>query len=357
MKVLFCWAQPSGYLTACLRELSRRPGLQVRFLGLSPGARDNAPFDRSVVDGIDAELLGPDEAASNAAVRAHVRDAAPDVLVIAGWFHRPYVRLLSDPAYARTPLVLCADTPLRFGWRQRIAPLKIGRLLRRANAIVVPGERAFQAMRYWGVPSRKLRRGMYGFDFERLASVAEARERGAGGWPRRFLFVGRLVASKGVDVLVEAYRHYRSMVPDPWPLTICGTGPLEDRLRGDGIELTGFVQPSELPALFARAGVFVLPSREDPWGVVLGEATAASLPIVCTHECGAAAELVRDRHNGLLVPAGDPDALARALATLHVARAELPVMGRAGRQLASAYSAQRWADRWSAWLEELPSRG
>ena len=65
-----------------------------------------------------------------------------------------------------------------------------------------------------------------------------------------------------------------------------------------GVEMLGFVQPDDLPAVLERAGCLVLPSRFEPWGVVVHEAAAAGLPIVCTPVCGAATRLVLDGYNG-----------------------------------------------------------
>jgi glycosyltransferase involved in cell wall biosynthesis len=185
----------------------------------------------------------------------------------------------------------------------------------------------------------------YGIDFDTFAGPAEARWAAGYEWPRRFLFAGRYVPIKGIDMLVAAYRIYRGAVADPWPLTTCGSGPLKHLLEGvPGVTDRGFVQPVGLPAVFAEAGVFVLPSRLDPWGQVIVEAAASGLPVVCTQACGAAAENVRDYHNGLLVPAVDPGALAQAMIWMHEHYDALPRMGRESQHLAAAYSAQRWAD-------------
>ena len=66
----------------------------------------------------------------------------------------------------------------------------------------------------------------------------------------------------------------------------------------------------------AAADLFVLPSRHEPWGVVVNEALAAGLPVVLSDRVGAAADLLVDGENGRLVPAGDAVALANALEDL-----------------------------------------
>lgn len=79
---------------------------------------------------------------------------------------------------------------------------------------------------------------------------------------------------------------------------------------------TGPVAQRQLPALYASARVFLLPSRWDPWGVVVNEACAAGLPVLITPHAGAAGELVRDGENGRVLPLDLPQWVDAAHALL-----------------------------------------
>lgn len=343
LNLTYCWNGPSAYLAACLAELAGRPGIQARLLTWGPDG--DAPYDMRMLAADHCRILTSAERFDYPVIRDWVAGTKPDMVVFSGWSHRPFVQLTRDSRLRSAKFVMASDAPLRLDFRQWIARLKIGALLRRVDAIVVPGERGFQLMRYWKVPARKVARLVYGIDYDAYAAVADARWSPGYEWPRRFLFVGRYAAIKGIDTLVAAYRIYRQSVRDPWPLTCCGTGPLKSLLENiPGVEDRGFVQPAHLPAEFARAGVFLLPSRLDPWGQVIVEAAASGLPVICTQACGAGAENVRDYHNGILVPAEDTHALAQAMVWMHEHGDLLPRMGRESQHLASAYSAQRWAD-------------
>jgi glycosyltransferase involved in cell wall biosynthesis len=81
-----------------------------------------------------------------------------------------------------------------------------------------------------------------------------------------------------------------------------------------GVHYLGFVQPEQLLELYALAKWTVVPSRREPWGVVVNEALACGCPVIVTDQVGAAADLVEDGVNGRIVPAGSPAALAAALA-------------------------------------------
>jgi len=352
MNITYCWTEPSGYLAACMRELAAREEVSVSLLTWQVAAE--APFDSVMPDGCRTTVLSLAERNDYATVRRLVADTRPDVVFFVGWAHRPYVQLAFDPMFQNVRFVMGADTPIRFDWRQRLALFKIGRLLRKVDAVCVPGERGFQLMRYWDIPGRKIAKLLYGIDYEHFRQYAAERSATGQPWPRRFVYVGRYAPIKGIDVLVEGYRRYREKAANPWPLTVCGEGPLKAVLAGvEGIEDRGFTQPQRLGEVLGESGVFVLPSRLDPWGQAIVEAAAAGLPIVCTQSCGASAEVVRDYHSGLVIPPEDPAALAEAFLWMHDHADRLPAMGVAGQHLAEAYSARRWADNQIALARRL----
>ena len=104
----------------------------------------------------------------------------------------------------------------------------------------------------------------------------------------------------------------------PW-LVLVGDGPDATTLREFAaarslcrVVFAGSRQPRDLPPIYAAADLFVLPSRHEPWGVVVNEAMAAGLPVVLTDRVGAAADLLVDGENGRLVPSGDSQASMRA---------------------------------------------
>jgi glycosyltransferase involved in cell wall biosynthesis len=120
-----------------------------------------------------------------------------------------------------------------------------------------------------------------------------------------------------------------------------------------GVTDRGFTQPSEQAKIFAEHGAFVLPSKFEPWGVVIAEAAASGLPLICTTACGAALDLVRPGVNGLLTEPGDVDGLARAMRWMHDHESELAAMGRRGQALARNFSAEAWAERWHNYVIDL----
>jgi glycosyltransferase involved in cell wall biosynthesis len=123
---------------------------------------------------------------------------------------------------------------------------------------------------------------------------------------------------------------------------------------GGDVDVRGAVSEDALPALYQGASLFLLPSDEEGWGLVLAEAMASGLPVVATRSDGAA-EIVREEETGLLAPVGDHEALAaRALEVL--ARPDAGRgMGAAGRRaaeerLSEEACGRRFVDAWRTLL-------
>ena len=143
------------------------------------------------------------------------------------------------------------------------------------------------------------------------------------GTPMQLLCVGTVTPRKGYHVLVEALEGLKEL---DWRLTIAGandrdeeaTSALRSQIAKAGFEdrvtLSGVVVPATLERFYESTDVFVMPSLFEGYGMVLGEAMARGLPIVCTTG-GAAAETVPDAA-AIKVAPSDAEGLARALESL-----------------------------------------
>jgi glycosyltransferase involved in cell wall biosynthesis len=165
-----------------------------------------------------------------------------------------------------------------------------------------------------------------------------------------FLYVGRLAAEKGVDVVMEAYRRAESQLPHGAArLVVAGAGPEEKRLRATappGTVFLGFLErDAALPALYASADAFAFASTTETLGLVVLEAMASGLSVIAT-PAGGVAEHLRDGENGIAYPANDIDACAAAMVKL-VSDGSLSVRLRSGaRRTAEALT-------WSTELDRL----
>jgi glycosyltransferase involved in cell wall biosynthesis len=150
-----------------------------------------------------------------------------------------------------------------------------------------------------------------------------------------------MVPLKGVDTLLRAVALVARECPD-FRAEVAGDGEALPGLKGLASELgvsahVRFLgEVREIPALLARAALFVLPSYSEGISLTLLEAMACGLPVVATR-VGGNAEVVSEGKTGLLVPPRDPELLARALLSLWHDPERSQRMGEAARQRAEHY--------------------
>ncbi len=126
------------------------------------------------------------------------------------------------------------------------------------------------------------------------------------------LSVGQFIHRKGYDVLLEAAED----IPKNVGIYIVGGEPTEEYLKMkedyklDNVHFVGFKKKDELSEYYLASDLFVLPTREDIWGLVINEAMAYGLPVITTDRCIAGLELVENGENGYIVPIEDADALS-----------------------------------------------
>lgn len=131
---------------------------------------------------------------------------------------------------------------------------------------------------------------------------------------KMILSVGQMIYRKGFDILLESIK---SIGKDVGVYIIGGVPKSEyvsyvEEYRLDNVHFLDFMQKEKLSNYYLAADVFVLPTREDIWGLVIGEAMSFGLPIVTTDKCVAGVELLK-HGGGIIVPIEDVEALSRAI--------------------------------------------
>lgn len=165
-----------------------------------------------------------------------------------------------------------------------------------------------------------------------------------------FLYVGRLWEGKGLRYLLDAFDLTTRRVAGDVSLLLVGDGEhqgaLRERCQSRGIGnvvFAGFRQKSELPKYYGLADVFVFPTLGDPYGMVVDEAMAASLPVISTSAAGEIRERIQPGENGYIVAPADPPAMAEAMIRLAHDEALRKRMGRAAAERMGSRSPRDWA--------------
>jgi glycosyltransferase involved in cell wall biosynthesis len=263
----------------------------------------------------------PDDLATTAQAFAQAeRDA---VLLVDGL---AYGAMPADViAAARGPIValvhhpLCLETGVSAERQAVLKASETAALALARHVVVTSATTAGTLMAQFGVPAEKITVAEPGTDPARRAKASRT-VRGRTSDRLELLAVGSIVPRKGYDVLVAALARLADL---DWRLVIAGDGErspdttaaLRAQIRrsrvGGRITLTGPLDEDALAALYTRTDLFVMSSRYEGYGMVLGEALVRGLPIVATTG-GAAAATAPDRA-ALKVPPGNVDALSRAV--------------------------------------------
>jgi len=199
--------------------------------------------------------------------------------------------------------------------------------IKRCQGFVVPGKASRAYLREFGVSQSVIHQAPNAVDnaffTERAAQARSAGEtlRAKLQLPKRyFLYVGRLVAAKGVFELLDAYAKLEPGLRAEWGLVVVGDGAARQQLvqraaniSPSAIRFSGFVQKDDLAAFYALAEVLIFPTRSDTWGFVVNEAMACGLPVVATAVAGCVADLLEDGWNGKVVSTKDSAQLSSAM--------------------------------------------
>ena len=160
------------------------------------------------------------------------------------------------------------------------------------------------------------------------------------------LFASKLQQRKHCDHLLEAFLNLVSSgasTPEPY-LVIVGDGEqmpeLQQRVQQAGntsVRFAGFRNQRELPRFFDLADLFVLPSRHEPWGLIVNEAMACGLPVIVSDDVGCHPDLVRHGENGFVYNFGDVAQLTSAIQQV-LRPGEAECMGLRSREIVDGWS-------------------
>lgn len=260
----------------------------------------------------------------------------PDLVLVPGWSFQMCRQVVRWTRSNGIPAVVMSESKRDDGprswWREQ---LKSCFIRRNFQAAIVGGDMHARYLAELGMPPRLIFKGYDAVDnahFARAADMArkdpDAVRARTPALPARPFLMGafRLLPRKNALRLVEAYAAYREEMRElSWDLVICGTGEQFDELaslisaRGLAgfVHLVGFLPYDEVAAWYGMAECFVHPALQEQWGLVVNEACAAGLPVLCSNGVGSAPDLVHHGVNGYLFDPGSVQAISAAMVKLH----------------------------------------
>ncbi len=336
MKFVFLYTEIAGYFLACCNKLSQYGEVHI----IRWPVNKEAPFE---LESTNQVKIYSKNDYNLAELNDLIGNIQPTVIVCSGWIDKDYLRIIKN-WFCKIPTVMTCDTHWNGSLKQRLATV-ISRftLLRIFSHAWVPGSVQKKYVLELGFSPKKIISGFYSCDLNYFNSVyRNQQEEKEKLFPKKFIYVGRYYDFKGVNEMWQAFVELKQEHPNVWELWCLGVGdvtPIEHR----DIKHFGFVQPADLLNYTAQTGVFILPSRFEPWGVVVHEFAASGFPLLVSNKVGAKELFVEEGRNGFTFSAESKTEIkTRMLHFISLPNAELNAMGKHSHELAQHISPEKW---------------
>lgn len=355
---------PAPYREPVFAELARRPGIDLKVFHAATGHADlgwqATDSSSRLYEHVFLENYMPERGQRLPAVGylslglpAELSAFRPNYLIVYGYNQLSQWLAFRHALTHGVPFALRSDSNFYLDrsetWQSSIRRRLLHRLVRRAHAVLPVGSANRMYWQKYGAADSQIFMAPYAIDNEKVARLVGEKQSRDPSAPLRLLYIGRLLHRKGVDLLLDAFS--RLMETTPATLTIVGDGP--ERARLESMQTSrarrqtrwlGKLPNEEAMEAMRDVDLFVLPSRYEPWGLVVNEAMAAGLPVIAHREVGAAIDLVEDTVHGWILPNLTADSIYSALNEAARDREHLAQMGQMARARVQEWSIHRTVD-------------
>ncbi len=361
------WAHyKSSVFQALQHVVDQQPGISMRVLQIARNERSRASLEGAVNESTPTytynyELLFDrylEEVSLRERAQALLQRAKayrPDIINLTGYYDPAQVLLLLWARANGIRVVMqnestVADQP-RGGWKEQFKRW----LFRRCNGFFCFGSQSADYLIQLGVAPAKILlrknavdndvlRSVYSNTLPDRSNIQQAMRLQA----NNFVFVGRLIEAKNLPMLLncfaEALKHATKGIN--WGLLLLGDGAEYDNLSRQIVELELSDRITILPGrpwfrvpeVLALSDVLVLPSRSEPWGLVVNEAMVCGLPVIVSDRCGCVTDLVHHGQNGFIFDPDQPAQLTHWLTQFMNGSVNTQQMGQLAKQFIAPYA-------------------
>ena len=294
-----------------------------------------------------------------------------DVVISGGWLDFACQAAFFISKITGKPYIIWSEsTTYEPGLLRWISLPLVKLVVRHSDACIAAGKRAKEYFNCLGADEKKVFTALYTVDIDYFRRVSQLTRKEKCEMKRCLgirtkkviLYVGRLIESKGVKYLLEAYDELRKECDDV-SLLILGHGYQEEELQElcqsqnipDVCFVVDHVEMDEMPKFYSLADLFVLPSRRDTWGLVLNEAMACGLPVITTRKVGASVDLVREGVNGHIVAEENAGELYGAIKEIIIDSSLREKMGQESSRLIQRFSIDNTVNGFMSAIEYVMS--
>lgn len=301
--VLFLLTEVHNYHISLLKEIVNT--YKYPIVVIYEDKNNKTPFKAPNVKGVT--FKGESEFKATEDLKLYIINLNVILVRTSGWVNKDYLKVSKYLKSKGVVSVVVSDTQWKNTLRQTIGSIFYGWYIRSCfTKMMVAGPYQFEYARKLGFSKRdilfsNLSANTYVYNIKEVIKPFE----------KKILFVGRLDPVKGVDILLNSWSKITNKMG--WELILVGNGKLFDDSSKSDVKYKGYIGSIEINQLMKTSSFFVLPSRSEPWGVVMHEAALSGLPILCSDEVGAIPLFLINGYNGFTFKTGDVEDLKQNL--------------------------------------------
>jgi len=317
-------------------------------------------FDYEILDGVNIFIPRMEWTLHlNKAVVKKLNLEDPDVIVALGYDYPAVIIALIWAKIKKKRFVLWSGSTLNSSKSRKFwINLAKKKIIISCDAYVSYGSKATEYLLYYGAEERKIVTAFNTVDVnywmrkcDELCSHERVLKLRKSFPSSNILFVGQLIPRKGVGILLDAFKKLQNMHGmKKVGLIIVGDGTERKQYEQHcstfnvkNVFFVGYKQQEEIIDYFLISNIFVLPSFSEVWGLVVNEAMACGLPIICSQQAGAARDLVRNGLNGYQYDPKNGEELKEKL-KLILSKEELrKKMAQMSREIIKSYTIEKYA--------------
>ena len=338
MTFLFLYTEIAEYFLACCKELAEHGKVHI----IRWPVNKEAPFQFQ--ESKSLKIYSKSDYDFNQ-LQQLVANINPDVIICSGWIDKDYLKI-TKPYFKKIPTIMTCDTHWNGSIKQRIATI-VSRftLLNIFSHAWVPGQIQKQYVLNLGFKDANIGTDFYSCDLIHFEAIYQSQKiLKQTQFPKRFLYVGRYYEFKGIKELWQAFIELQTEQPNEWELWCLGIGDIEP-INHPKIKHFGFVQPKDIATYTTQTGVFILPSRFEPWGVVVHEFAASGFPLLVSDAVGAKEQFLQVGKNGFEFKAQNVSDLKHTLQKfVNASESELVNMSSYSNMLSKSISPIIWVN-------------
>jgi len=369
MKILFITNIISPYRVPLFNYLNTFSGHKIKVFFLAETAKhmrwqvdkQTIKFDYEILDGINIFIPRMEWTIHlNKAVVKKLSRENPDVIVALGYDYPAVITALIWAKIKKRKFVLWSGSILdSSGSKNFLVKLIKKKFISKCDAYVTYGTRATEYLLHYGADEKKITTASNTVDVnywmkkcDELRSHERVLKLRKTFPSTNILFVGQLIQRKGIDTLLDAFKKVQDIHGmQEVGLIIAGDGMKKEQYQRycstcniKNVFFVGYKQQEEIINYFLISNIFVLPSSTEVWGLVVNEAMACGLPVVCSQKAGVASNLMIDGYNGYIYDPSDVDGLANNLARLILDQNLQKTMAKGSMEIIKKFTVEKYGD-------------